>query len=63
MILHLGAKARELGPQGLAIADPAGLLKWLARDRAMVVFADRAAVERQRQDFAAIVRDWIGCVG
>src|SRR5262245_24459060 len=40
VILHLGAKIRDVGPKGVAIPDPKGLLKWLAADRAMVRFDD-----------------------
>jgi hypothetical protein len=34
LILHLGAKARDMPDGRLAIADPGGLLKWLGKDRA-----------------------------
>jgi hypothetical protein len=30
VILHLGARARDLGPDGIVIDDPATLLEWLA---------------------------------
>ncbi len=33
LILHLGAKVRDIPADGLKIADPAKLLKWLGRDR------------------------------
>ena len=62
VILHLGAKVRELGPGGLRIADPTGSLKWLAQDRAMVEFADLADVDARRQDFEALVRQWVAWV-
>ncbi len=62
VILHLGAKVRELGPGGLRIADPTGSLRWLAPDRAMVEFADLAAVEARRRDFEALVRQWVAWV-
>ncbi len=48
LILHLGAKARELPPGGLKIADPAGLLKWLGKDRALLEFHSRAEIEAAR---------------
>src|SRR5262245_16729700 len=35
LILHLGAKIRALPAGGIAIQDPAKLLKWLGKDRAM----------------------------
>ena len=55
LIFHLGAKVRK-DVTALKIADPAGLMKWLAKDRCLVTFggvaADQAALE-------AIVRQWI----
>ena len=57
LILHFGAKVREL--PGLTIDDPDGLLKWLAKDRAMIAFAHVAAVEARRVPLERIVRQWI----
>lgn len=62
LILHLGAKVRDVGPDGLAVHDPAGLLKWLARDRATVKFADVAAIREQQAVFEAVIREWISLV-
>lgn len=62
VILHLGAKVRDVGPDGLSVHDPAGLLKWLAKDRATVKFADMAAIVEQRTAFEALVREWISHV-
>lgn len=59
VILHLGAKARELPPGGVTVADPGAMLQWLAADRAMVSFRDSADVEARREAFVALVRDWI----
>ena len=59
LILHLGAKARELPAGGLAVADPAGLLKWLGKDRAMIEFRDRAEIDCVRGALAALIRQWI----
>lgn len=58
MILHFGAKKRAIAPRE-AIADPSGLLQWLADDRAMVSFADIADVKGRRAAFTALVREWI----
>lgn len=63
VILHLGAKARALPDGGLAIEDPAGLLKWLAPDRAMVSFAGRKDLEAKAAAFQALVRRWIRHAG
>ena len=62
VILHRGAKVRELAPGGLRIADPTAMLEWLARDRAMVRFADLADVQARRKDFEALVRQWVAWV-
>jgi hypothetical protein len=51
-IFHLGAKVRKDLTE-MKIADPAGLMKWLGKDRALVtVGADKAA-------FQKIIRAWI----
>jgi hypothetical protein len=55
VVLHLGAKVRA-GQKQPVIADPNGLLKWLANDRAMATVSDTPA---DRKTLAAIVRQWI----
>lgn len=62
LILHLGAKARELPAGGLAIADPAGLLKWLGQDRAQVGFASAADFAAKLPALPALIRQWIAHV-
>ena len=59
LILHLGAKVRDLGAQGVPIDDPEHLLKWLAKDRAMIVFKDMAAFTACKTAFERIIRQWI----
>lgn len=59
LVLHLGAKVRELGPESLKIEDPAHLLKWLAKDRASLRFADLQDFEAKKAAFVTIVRSWI----
>lgn len=59
VILHLGAKARALPSGGVAIDDRAGLLQWLAPDRAAVQFADMAVVRARRLEFQALLRQWV----
>lgn len=61
LILHFGAKARDLPAAGAGVEDPAGLLHWLARDRAQVVFADVAAVHTAMPPLQALLRQWIRC--
>ena len=62
VILHRGAKVRELPEGGLAIDDPAKRLTWLAPDRAVVAFSGLGDVEASRPVFEAIVRQWIRIV-
>jgi hypothetical protein len=57
IILHLGAKVRDL--PGVTIDDPEGLLNWLAKDRAMASFADATQVREQKTALEYIVRQWI----
>lgn len=61
LIFHLGAKVRK-GLQPLQIAAPAGLLKWLAKDRCMVTVGVGKTVQANRRALQAIVRDWIAYV-
>lgn len=62
VILHLGAKARDLPPGGLAVGDPAALVQWLAKDRALVTFRDAKDLAAKRTAFEAVVRQWIAFV-
>jgi hypothetical protein len=57
LILHLGAKVRDVSD--FSIDDPAGLLTWLAKDRAMVTFADADDVRNRKAALEHIVRQWI----
>lgn len=56
LILHRGAKAKS---RKMEVADPEGLLEWLAEDRALVTFRSLDEVEARRHALQAIVRDWI----
>jgi hypothetical protein len=58
IVFHLGAKARDDAPS-MTIADPGGLMKWLAKDRCLVTVRDVAANEKA---LAAIVRQWLAYV-
>lgn len=61
IVLHFGAKKRDIKPRS-AIADPTALLKWLADDRAIVVFADLADVRSKQAAFLDLIREWIAHV-
>ncbi len=59
LVLHLGAKARTLPAGGLELADPAGLLRWLGPDRAIVEFTDGADLATKGPALQALLREWI----
>lgn len=58
LVLHLGAKKRAT-IEPLAIDDPDGLLKWLAKDRALVTLGTVDEIPRRIAELQAIVRSWI----
>ena len=62
IILHFGAKVREANPDGLPIKDPNGLLKWLAKDRASIVFRDMNDFIIKKGVFVSIIQQWIAYV-
>ncbi|WP_437963787.1 DUF1801 domain-containing protein [Sorangium sp. So ce260] len=59
LILHLGAKVKDTATKGIDIADPAGLLEWLAKDRCLVTFSDGKDIQAKRPALEAILRAWI----
>ncbi len=61
LILHLGAKVRDL-PKDFAIDDPSGLLKWLAKDRASIDFTDIKHLKANQPALEHILRQWIECI-
>lgn len=60
LILHLGAKARNI--PDMAIDDPDGVLTWVAMDRAVISLADVAEVRARKPVLQRIVKQWIGYV-
>lgn len=59
VVMHFGAKKRDDLVARASIADPTGLLTWLADDRAVVAFRDLADVHAKRSAYAALLREWI----
>jgi len=57
IILHLGAKVRSAA--SFHIDDPAGILEWLGKDRAMVSFVGMEELRERTAAFEHIVRQWI----
>lgn len=62
VILHLGAKMRDMPASGVAIDDPQQLLTWLGKDRAWIGFADAADLAAKAHALQAILRQWIAWV-
>ena len=59
LVLHLGAKVRALPAGGLTIPDPANLLKWLSKDRALVEFRTSKDLEERIPALQVVLREWI----
>lgn len=59
LILHKGAKVKDNSTKGMKIADPAGLLEWLTKDRCLVTFSDGKDIQAKRSALRIIVREWI----
>lgn len=59
LVFHLGAKVKDNSTQGRRIADPAGLIRWLAKERFMVTVGAGKEIQAHRAALAAIVRAWI----
>jgi hypothetical protein len=57
LILHTGVKVRE-GP-GPKVEDPTGLLKWLAKDRALLTLGVGEEIKAKRPAFEALIRAWL----
>lgn len=62
IVLHLGAKVRNLPAGGVVIDDPMKLLKWLGKDRAIVVFESPQDFAARKAAFEDVVRRWIAHV-
>ena len=62
LILHLGAKVRATATTGIEIPDSAGLLTWLAKDRATFTMPSVAAIDAQRAALTVLIQTWIGYV-
>jgi uncharacterized protein YdhG (YjbR/CyaY superfamily) len=58
LILHTGAKTKGKSMRS-RVADPDGLLKWLADDRALVTFTDAKQIREKQRAFSTLLRAWI----
>ena len=59
IVLHFGAKVREVAAGPASIDDPGKLLTWLAKDRATVRFSGLDDIVARKQAFRAVLRQWI----
>lgn len=59
LVFHTGAKVKDTAATGLKIADPAGLLEWLAKDRCLVTLETEKDIQKKRAALQAITREWI----
>lgn len=59
LVFHTGAKAKATRTTGVPVADPAGLITWLAKDRCLVTLGTGRDIRARRAAFVAIVREWI----
>jgi hypothetical protein len=59
LIFHTGAKVKESAVVGVKVADPAGLAKWLAKDRCLVTLGAGKDLVANKKAFEAFVRGWI----
>lgn len=59
LVLHFGAKLREVAAGPGTIDDPQHLLQWVAKDRATIGFSDAQDLDARRAALQAILRQWI----
>jgi hypothetical protein len=59
VVLHFGAKVRDVAAGPESIDDPDKLLKWLAKDRATVTFSGKEDIAARKPAFQAVLRQWI----
>jgi hypothetical protein len=62
LVFHTGAKPQATAETGLAVEDPTGLLKWLARDRALVSMGTGVVLRERLPALSVLVRSWIGAL-
>ncbi len=58
VVLHFGARVRARSPE-ISIYDPSGMLKWVAKDRCIVVLMDMKEIESKKGALRSIVKQWI----
>lgn len=63
LVLHLGANVKDNSTAGVHIDDPACLLHWAAKERALVRFGGAADFNAKKLALKAIVGQWIAALG
>jgi hypothetical protein len=58
LVLHRGAKVRD-DSADFRFEDPAGLLEWVAADRAVITFRDLADVAARQAAVVEVVDRWV----
>ncbi|MBL8186933.1 MAG: DUF1801 domain-containing protein [Acidobacteria bacterium] len=59
LVLHHGAKSQKESTLPDTIADPAQLLKWLARDRATILFSSAEDFASKQKPFQKLIKQWV----
>jgi hypothetical protein len=59
VVLHFGAKVRDIAAGPASIDDPGMLLTWLAKDRATVKFSGMDDIAARKAAFQGVLRQWI----
>ena len=58
LVIHLGAKVKE-NAEATKISDPAELLQWLGKDRALLVIHHNKYLNENRASIVALIGAWI----
>ncbi len=59
LVFHTGAKVKATAKTGITVDDPAGLCRWLAKDRCLVTLGAGKEVAKNKAAFEALVREWV----
>ncbi len=59
LIFHTGAKVKATAKSGLSLADPTGLVKWVAKDRGRVTLGAGRELASKKTALQDLVREWI----
>lgn len=57
VVLHTGVKVKD-NPE-LAISDPAGLLKWVTKDRCVLTVSSLENIQTHKADIVRIIEEWL----